>query len=1053
MNIARLAVSRPVAITMLVAAPLLMGLVCLLRLPVDLLPKVTLPTIAVITNWPNVAPQEIESQVTRPIEEAVSAAPNLYYVNSSTTEGASMVRAQFQWGTDIGQAAVDVLQLVERAKASFPTDPTLQTPTIRKFDPNQFPILIFGVSGESDPVKLKTMFQNQIAPMVESADGVASATVTGGEDRAIIVDADPAKMQAHGVSVSDLTKRIAQENLNLPAGIGKQGDTEYVIRSLGWLPSPASMAKLPLTTVNGQQVTLGDVAQVRDSHEETRVYTRFNQQPAIGLVIAKQSDANTISTAKAVFEKIEKVKKLYPQLTFGLAYNQAEFIKNSIDDVKVSALIGGFLAIMILLFFLRNIRSTIVVGLSIPVSIISTFTLLYVCGFTLNTMSLGGLALATGLIVDDAVVVIENIFRHLERDRKGIFDAAVDGTNEILSAVFASTWTVMVVFLPLMFIKGQAGQMYTQFALVVVFSLAISYMMAATLVPMLASRLISAEAHAEDLNDPNRRLTAVQRLFRQWGRWFDALDANYRSGLHWAIDHRWWVVGGAVLITLGTLPLLTQIGRELMPVSDSGDFTVSVKLPVGTSLAKTNATMQQIEQIVCSNPNVKTAFGAAGTSLRMSGTTGSLVPFQGSVNVKLKPDHRTPTLAVIRQLRRQMAALPGVTPRIDQNDLVSMMMTGGAQNIEVDIFGDDLTTLSTLSKALMVRMRSIPGLENIDVNWADAMPEIQWTVNREKANQLGLSFSDIADTIDTATNGTISSYYMEKGFQYPIIVQVPEARRKTVADMMSLIVTPSSGTNKTGVALSQVAEPHYGIGPSQITRLDRQRFIAVQGAPQGRSASEVQADIEKALQSVTMPPGYYWDWGINQKRTAEEFSGLGVAIALAIGLIYMLLASQFESFLHPFTILLTVPLAATGVALALFLTGRSLGLTAFIGILMLVGIVVKNGILLVDYTNRLRARGLPRDQALLQAGPTRLRPILMTASAASLGMLPIAMGIGSGAEVQAPMATAVIGGLMTSTVLTLFVVPVVYSLLDDLSLRVQAPRQSAANESQTGTDD
>ena len=1054
MNIARTSVSRPVAITMLIAAPMLMGVVCLFRLPVDLLPKVTLPTIAVITSWPNVAPQEIESQVTRPIEEAVSAAPNLYYVSSSTTEGSSMVRAQFQWGTDIGQAAVDVLQLVERAKQGFPTDPTLGTPIIRKFDPNQFPILIYAVSGERDPVKLRTIFDNQIAPIIESANGVASATVRGGEERAIIVNVDPARLQAHSLSVNDVVKRIAAENMNLPAGIGKQGNTEYVIRSLGWLLSPEELRRLPVATVNGQQVTLDAVADIHDSHEETRIYTRFNHEPAIGLVISKQSDANTVATAKSVAEKIERIKQIYPQLQFGLAYNQAEFIENSINDVKIAALIGGFLAIMILLFFLRNFRSTLVVAISIPAAIISTFTLLYLCGFTLNTMSLGGLALATGLIVDDAVVVIENIFRHLERDRKGIWDAAVDGTNEILSAVFASTWTVMVVFLPLVFIKGQAGQMYTQFAMVVIFSIAISFVVAATLVPMLATRLISSEAHQEALNGATTHLTFGQRIFRTWGRWFDALDTHYRAGLQWAMHHRLWIIAGALAITLATIPLMGQIGRELMPTADSGDFTINVKLPIGTSLATTNRTMQRIEHIVYDNPNVETAFGAAGTSVRMTGASTTAVPFQGGVNVKLKPGHRLPTTAVIRQLRRQLTGMPGATVRIEQNDLVSMIMTGGSQNIEVDVFGDDLAALSQIAEDVMDRLRAIPGLENLDVNWEAAMPEIQFQVNRQKANQLGCSFADVANTINTATNGTIASYYQEAGFQYPIIVQMPEARRKTVADMLSLIVTPSSGTGaKAGIVLSQIATAQYGTGPSQITRQNRQRYIAVQGAPQGRPASEVQADIEKALAGVAMPTGYYWDWGVNQKRTAEEFSGLWLAVILAVGLIYMLLASQFEAFLHPFTILLTVPLAATGVALALFLTGRSFGLTAFIGTLMLVGIVVKNGILLVDYTNHLRKRGVPRDEAIMRAAPTRLRPILMTASAAILGMLPIATGIGEGAEVQAPMATAVIGGLSTSTVLTLFVVPVVYSLLDDLAVRLQGARPRAGDNTAPGTDE
>ena len=1045
MNIARFSVNRPVAITMLIAAPVLLGLVCLLRLPVDLLPKVSLPTIAVITSWPNVAPQEIESQVTRPIEEAVSAAPNLYQVSSNTSEGSSMVRVQFQWGTDIGQAAVDVLQLVERAKQTFPSDDTLKTPIIRKFDPNQFPILIFGVSGERDPVKLRTIFDNQVVPIVESANGVASATVTGGQERAIIVDVDPVRLEAHGLSLSAVCKRIVAENLNLPAGIARQGDTEYVIRSLGWLKSPAELAKLPVSDTTGRIVTLGEVAQVRDAHDEMRVYTRFNGEPAVGLVIAKQSGANTITTAKAVLQKIERVKQLYPNLKFGLAYNQAEYIETSINDVKISALIGGFLAIFILLFFLRNIRSTIVVALSIPTAIISTFSLLYLCGFTLNTMSLGGLALATGLIVDDAVVVLENIFRHMERDRKGIWQAAVDGTSEIMSAVFASTWTIMVVFLPLIFIKGQAGQMYLQFALVVIFSLGVSLVVAATLVPMLATRLISGEAHAESVNGTGHRLTLAQRVFRQWGEWFDALDASYRNGLRWALGHRLWVIGGALAVTLAALPLMTQVGTEMMPMTDSGDFSVSIKMPVGTSLERTNQVMLQVEKIVQSDSNVATAFSAAGANMRSSGSTGSAVPFQGSVTVKLKDGKRLPTTAVIRNLRKKLSALPGVMPRLEQNDLVSMIMTGGSQRLEVNIFGDDLATLSSLSREVMARMRNIPGLENLDVNWQEAMPEVQWQVDRDKANQFGLSFSEVANTINTATNGTIASYYQEAGYQYPIIVQVPEERRKTVEDMKDLIVSPSSG-NRPGVALTQVATAGYGTGPSQITRQDRQRYIAVTGTPQGRSPGEVQADIQKALAGMTLPTGYYWDWGTNQKRRAEEFAGLGLAVVLAIGLIYMLLASQFEAFLHPFTILLTVPLAATGVTLGLFLTGRPFGLTAFIGTLMLVGIVVKNGILLVDYTNRLRAGGMATREALLRAGPTRLRPILMTASAAMLGMLPIASGLGEGSEVQAPMATAVIGGLMTSTILTLFVVPVVYSLLDGVASRLQARREGRSEE-------
>lgn len=1036
MNIAKFAVTRPVAVIMQVAALVLLGAICFTRLPVDLLPKVSLPTISINTQWPNVAPEEIEAQVTRPIEQAVSSAPNLYQVTSSSMEGSSSVRVQFQWGTDIGQAAVDVLQLVQRAKRNFPTDPTLQEPTIGKFDPSQTPILIFGVSGEKDPVKLRTMLDNQVSPILESANGVASAVVTGGLQRAVIVDVDPERLRAHHLSLNNVIKRLAEENINLPAGIAKQSNTEYTIRSLGWFKSPGEIADIPVGVFNDQPVILSDVASVRDDHSETRLYTRLNGKSAAGIIITKQSGANTVSTAQEVFKKLNRVNKLYPNLKFGLAYDQSKFISESVKNVRDSAVIGGVLAILILMFFLRNIRSTLVVALSIPISIISTFALLYICGFTINTMSLGGLALATGLIVDDAVVVLENIFRHIERDKKTPLDAAVSGTGEIISAVVASTWTVMVVFLPLLLIKGQSGQMFTQFALVVIFSLAVSLLDAVTVIPMFSTRIISGEAHAEIMNASADHRSLLMRVFAKAGKWFDILDSTYRNGLHWAIHHRFWTLGGALAITLFSFLLFPQIGTELMPQTDSGDFTVNVKMPVGTSLDKTNQTMRRVEGILLKNSNVMTAFSAAGSTLSLRGTSTTLRPYQGSVTVKLKQDRKQATQDVMKDLRKQFYSLPGANVKLNQIDLVTTMMTGGNQNLEVDIFGQDLTTLSRLSKQVMARMRMVSGLENVDVSWQEAMPEIQWKVDRRKAAQLGVTFSDVADTISTATNGDTATYFQEKGFQYPIIVQMPEASRKTVSEMSNIVVR-TGGSDGQDVLLSQVAEPVYGMGPSEIDRQDRQRYVAVTGMPQGRSSGEVQADIEKAISDMQMPSGYYWDWGSNQKRRSDEFGGMGLAVALAIGLIYMLLASQFESFIHPLTVLFSVPLAATGVILALFLTGRSFGLTAFIGVLMLVGIVVKNGILLVDYTNTLRGRGMKREEALLAAGPTRLRPILMTASAAILGMLPIALGIGKGSEIQAPMATAVIGGLTTSTFLTLFVVPTVYTCFDDLARMIK----------------
>lgn len=1032
MNIPRFAVNRPVAVTMQIAALVLLGAICLTRLPVDLLPKVTIPSISISTSWPNVSPEVIEAQVTRPIEQAVSSATNLYQVSSRTTEGNSSVRIQFQWGTDIGQASVEVLQLVQRATRRFPDDPTLQTPLVFKYDPSQAPILIFGVSGEPDPVKLRTILDNQISPMVESAGGVASVTVSGGQERAVIVDVDPDRLRAHNISLATVMRRLAQENLNLPAGIAKQGNTEYTIRSLGWFTSIEQISRIPVGSFGGRLVSVADVATVRDANPETRVYSRLDGKPSAGLIVSKQSGANTVTTAQAVYQKLEAVKRLYPHLKFAVAYDQAKFISQSVTDVKVNAMMGGLLAVLILLFFLRNFRSTVVVALSIPISIIATFALLYLGGFSINTMSLGGLALATGLIVDDAVVVLENIFRHIERDRKTSTAAAVEGTNEILSAVIASTWTVMVVFLPLFLIKGQAGQMFSQFALVVVFSLAVSLLDATTVVPMLAARFIHGEAHLEAID--NGHTGWWGHAFNRFGRWFAALDAAYRQRLAWALRHRALTIGGALAITVLSLSLYPWIGTELMPATDSGDFSINVRLPVGTALARTDATMREVERIVMANPNVLTALSTAGSGGGMRGG-GSQTPYQGGVSVKLRDDRRQSTAEVIADLRQELGRLPGVQARLSQFDLVTNLMTGGNQSVEVDVFGDDLGALSTVGREIMARMRDVPGLENVDVSWEDAMPEIQWQVDRQKALQLGVTFEDVADTLKTATNGSIATYYQEKGYQYPVIVQLPEARRKTVAEMANLVITPSAGG--PAVTLGQVAKPLYAQGPSQITRLDRQRYIAVSGQPQGRSPGEIEADVKRIMAGVSLPRGFYWDWGTHEKRRAEEFGGLALAIVLAVCLIYMLLASQFESFVHPLVVLTSVPLSITGVMLALFLTGRSFGLTAFIGMLMLVGIVVKNGILLVDYTNVLRKRGLPREEAVLTAGPTRLRPILMTASAAILGMFPLALAIGKGAEVQAPMATAVIGGLLTSTLLTLFVVPTVYTAFDDLAARLQ----------------
>ena len=1073
-GIAGFSVSRPVAVTMRIAALVLLGIICLQKLSVDLLPPVSIPTVVVSTTWPNVSPEQMETQITRPVEEAVSQAPNLYEIDSSSTLGNSFVRCQFNWGTDIGQAAVDVLQLAQRARSNFPQDPTntLQVPLVFKFDPSTLPIMILGVSGIDDQVRLRSLLDNEITPMIESANGVASATATGGLQRAIMVDVDPVKLQAHKIPLQAIGSRISQENVNLPAGIARQGNSEALVRAEGYFTNPKQIAELPVGVDNGQEVRIGDLATVTDSHTEQRIYTRLNGKPAAGVIITKQTAANTVATTNAVLAQIDQIKKMYPELKWNVAYQQADFINASVNDLKTSAIIGGTLAVLILMMFLRSWRSTLVVALSIPTSIISTFALFYFAHFTLNTISLSGLALATGLIVDDAIVVLENVFRHVERDKRRAADAAVIGANEIMSAVFASTFTVMIVFLPLFMIQGQAGQMFTQFALVVIFSMAVSLLDATTVVPMLASRLINEQEVLEEAHPELRtnRPGPVTRFFDWCGARFSAMDRGYHSALSWALRHRGWVVVGALGAIGATFLLLPFVGTELLPQTDTGNFNVTIKLPVGTALRITDADMKKVEQILLGEPEVATVFSASGSSLTLRGTTTAQISYQGAAIVALKPDRKRSTQEVIVDIQRKLAKIPGILSLVTPLDLVTQIITGGATNMEVDVFGANYDEVTKAAKQVRQEMAVIPGLDAVDIGVQEATPELHWQVDREKAAVLGLNYTDLANALNTATNGQLASYYQENGFQYPIYVEFPVTQRETQAQLLNVPVTaanqalfggPVTGTGSTEsnpstaaggqVLLKEIAKPVAALGPNQITRLNRRRYIAVTGrVSPGQSDSAVQASIEKTLGSANLGNGISWDWGLQQRRKGEEFGSLGLAVFMAIALIYILLASQFESFVYPLIVLCSVPLCSVGVVLAFFLTGRSLGLTALIGVLMLIGIVVKNGILLVDYTNQLRGRGLPRDEAILRAGPTRLRPILMTSSAAILGMLPLAIGVSRGSETEAPLATAVIGGLLTSTMLTLLVVPVVYTYFDDLARRFRRSDRDLAPASIVG---
>jgi HAE1 family hydrophobic/amphiphilic exporter-1 len=900
LNFGKFAVTRPVAVTMRIAALVLLGWICFLRLPIDLLPRIDIPTVAVNVSWPNTSPEEMEVQITRPVEQAVSTVRGLYMVSSSSSQGSSSVRIQFDYGVNIDQASIDVTQAVQRAKGRFPRDDTISEPSVFKFDPSGLPILTYGVSStDGDLIKLRARMTNELSPIIESSGGVGSVTIAGGQDRAIMVEIDPAKLRAYNIGISTISRRLQQENLSLPAGVAKEGHTQYSIRSIGYFKNLDELRNSPITNVGGRLVTLGEIATVRDASQDILSYTRMAGKPALSLNITKQSDANTVAVTQNVIKAIKQITDRNPDIKFGLIYNQAQFIESSIGDLEQSAVIGGALAILIITFFLRNLRSTFVVALSIPVSIISTFSLLYFSGFTLNTISLSGLALATGLIVDDAIVVLENIYRHIERDKKRSAEAAVSGTQEILSAVFASTFTVMIVFLPLFLIKGQSGQTFSQFALVVVFSLGISLLDAITVVPMLASRMIREsevieEAHPElRTHKPN----LLERIFDRIGTRLHALDKAYRNGLTWSIHHRMWVVGGALLACVAAVVLWGSVGKENLPQTDSGNVTLRVRLPIGTSVEVTDVAVRKVEEMISKDSDVATYLAGAGTGVGLrGGGGGGGGTNEGSFTIRLKDNRKLSTADFVKKYQRLLSSVPGSRTQASPVDIVANIIGGQSFGFGIDVYGQDLDQLTNVCKGIRDQLTGIPGFENVDLSVTDSNPEIQWSIDRQKAETLGVTFQSVANTLNAATTGQLSSYYQEAGFQYPIYVQVPMNKRLTVEELKSL---PIDGSEQLGqpILLGQVAEAKYGLGPNQINRQNRQRVISVSGRIQDRPENEVQAEVMARMAKVQLPQGVYWSLGVQQLQRDREYGGLWTSVFLAIALIYMLLATQFESFI------------------------------------------------------------------------------------------------------------------------------------------------------------
>jgi HAE1 family hydrophobic/amphiphilic exporter-1 len=1026
MNLPRFAVHRPVLTVMVCLIVIILGSVSFRRLPIDLMPDITYPTLSISTEYENASPEEVEELISRLIEEAMSAVPGVEEVNSVSAEGRSSVRVTFAWGTDLDAAANDIRDRLDRIIPHLPED--AERPTLRKFDLASFPILILGVASNLDPIQMREIIDNQVKYRIERIPGVASLDVHGGLNREIHVNLNAEKIKALGLPIDQVMNRIEEQNINLPAGSIEQGQMDITIRTPGIYTNLDQLRNTVVAIREKAPIQLKEIAAVEDAWEKITRIVRVNGRPGVRLAVNKQSGKNTVEVASGVLKEIDHINADIPQLHITPIIDTSDYIKRSITNVGTTIFYGGALAILVLLLFLRNIPSTAIITTAIPISIIATFALMYFGGFTLNLMTLGGLALGVGMLVDNAIVVLENIHR-LREAGQGPETAAVEGSKEVMAAVIASTITTLVVFLPLIFVRGMAGIMFKQLSYVVSFSLACSLAVALTLVPMLASRVRRSVVPV-----PGDKQTGGRRFFQIVGGFFGRLEQKYGMLLSFALNHRILVLSGAGLLLIASLLLIPLVGVELMPSLDESEVIVSAEMAMGTKLEMLGDTFQKIEALVKQEvPEIKnTVSYIGGSSYQGRGSN------TGQMRIALKPvaERKRSSEEIAAALRRKLTNIPGVTVRTRAGQGLFLLRIGTSEGdkVELEVRGHDLEMSDALAQRVQKVVENVPGITDAKVSRETGNPEELILVDRHKAADMKLTILKIAKMLQTALSGTAASYFREAGNEYMIRVKLADMDKKDLQEVLDLSLTNADGEP---VILRNVVNAQPRRGPVLIQRKDQERVVYVSANISGRDMGSVLADIQKGLRNVPVPKDFSIVFGGDYEEQQKAFRELMMSFVLALVLVYMVMASLYESLRYPLVVMFSVPLAGIGVILMLFLTNTTFNVQSFIGCIMLGGIAVNNAILLVDHINLLRRRDkMPLRAAIEEAGRRRLRPIMMTATTTILAMTPLALGIGEGGEAQAPMARAIIGGLLSSSLITLVVIPTVYALFERRSLKM-----------------
>ncbi|MBI2885595.1 MAG: efflux RND transporter permease subunit [Chloroflexi bacterium] len=1023
-------IKQPVLVTMALTALLIFGGISYSRMGVDLFPDVSFPLAVVSTTLPGASPEEVETLVSKPVEDALASLNNLRSLRSISTESLSQVFVEFEIGQSMDSATNAIRDQLNTVKPKLPEDAS--DPVLLRFDPTAQPILIYAVSDRRDEVsalQLRRQIEDIIKPRLEKLEGVGQVEVLGGLQRQIQVALSLDALRARNLSVQEVVAALRTQNVSLPGGRITTGGQDLLIKTTGEFQRVEDLPHLVVANRSGAPVYLRDIASISDTSKERRQYNRLNQKDTVVLTVQKQSGSNTVRAAELVAKELSRLEQEFPSLKVAIVRDDSRFIKDSNQDVTTALILGAVFASLIVLLFFRDIRNTLVTVAGLPVIVMGTFWVISWFGYTINLMTLMALSLCIGILIDDAIVVRENIFRHMERGEDPKV-AASRGTAQIAFAVLATTFSIIAVFLPVAFTGGVIGQFFRQFGITVAVAVLISLIEAFTLAPMLSALFFQRIEPAE----PGRGRPAgrLVRLFTQ-------VQERYGLLLGWSLGHRRRVIFGAMGVFVASLAMVPFIGSQFMPQDDTGTFGIGIELPAGATLDDTDFTVRHVESILLREPEVDNVYAAVGTA---GGPLGGGNAERANLVVNLKQRGRTERF--MEKLRGQLEGTPGLS--FGNNNFQSGASTAiTARRILLSVTGSaSKEELERASSELMARMSRMPGVVDLESSYKPGKPELRMAIDRARAVDLGVSAASAASTVRLLINGEAVSTLREGDKETDIFVRLREEDRNRLNYAFSLTVPSAKGGQAPLSAFTQVQS---AIGPTQIDRENRQQRILVGANPKGRAESEINADIRAAVNEMGLPPNVSVHFTGLSQQNAESFQALTLSLLLSIVFVYMVLASQFGSFIHPFTIMLSLPLSFAGAFLPLLISRKPLDVMAMIGIIMLMGLVTKNAILLVDFILRARREGVPREEAVRQAGPMRLRPILMTTLAMIAGLTPTALSLGAGSAWRAPMALTVIGGLITSTLLTLLVVPVFYTFLDDAQ-RLFRRRSRVAQEAE-----